>query len=540
MLSKPQNIFIFLLTLFYFLVILQTSPALAAPPVNPLTSQCPEGQFLSIKDNQCVNLVTNYGFKESDFPALNSLPTITGDTVAKIKNLAAAGNARIVIPAGSYTISEIRPGNNVVIEGEGADKTILNCNYRYAFEIIGNQSNIIIRNLAIIGDVNNCFEGVYANSTGSNILVERIKSVNMRVTSIGGNIGRNFTARYNWVEGTRDWHGIGVDDGYSNVSIYSNYITNIGFNNSSGSSYPLNSHASQVEIAGNYSENTRSMMKTPDGIDVLVHKNYFGPAWDNFKYVWSYKDLKNCPENHIYADNVLNLSGDEPFKFYDSQNIYLNNNSFLGTYIHNVGGRVRECPRGPVYACPGTPDANLSGVSIAPIDASVTFSGIGAILPCALTGGVVNATPPAGAAPTNTPAGQPGEFMEALPTGPIQTIDSCGKDVKSNSQPTDYSECVECIKKTNFKWTGFGCIPTKPADFTQSALNILTSLVGGISFVALLYGGGTILASKGSPEQIEAGKDIVLKALIGVIITIFSVFILRFLGVEILTLPGFG
>lgn len=376
----------------------------SGPPINPLVNRCPEGKFLSIKDGKCFELMTNYGFNWSQFPSYASLKRVTARSASEIKNFAASGDLYIKIPADTYTVSEIRPGSNVVIEGEGHDKTVIQCNHRYGFEIIGNSSNVVVRNLRIIGDPNNCWMGVFFNGSGSNVLVEGVMTENTQNKGIGGyQDGRQLTVRYNWVNGTRDWHGIGVDDRYESVAFYSNYITNVGFNDNTADAYAIDSHAIKTEIAGNYSENTRSMVKLPDGVDILVHRNYFGKALVLNRYVWTYKDQKRCPQNHVYFDNEIHLSGgDPPFKFYDSTNMYIADNSFFGDYTAEVGGRSRICTRGPVYACPGTQDASLSGVEIASEDVFVDFAGVGKIYPCRLGQGTQTS-------PTPIPIPSPGD-----------------------------------------------------------------------------------------------------------------------------------
>ena len=46
--------------------------------------------------------------------------------------------------------------------------------------------------------------------------------------------------------------------------------------------------------------------------------------------------------------------------------------------------------------------------------------------------------------------------------------------------------------------------------------------------------------SSGNPESMNEGKEIVSSAITGLLIILFSVFILKVLGVDIFCLPGFG
>lgn len=88
--------------------------------------------------------------------------------------------------------------------------------------------------------------------------------------------------------------------------------------------------------------------------------------------------------------------------------------------------------------------------------------------------------------------------------------------------------------------TALGCIPTQPSEFIAAVLAIGTGLGGGIAFLMILLGGFKILVSRGNPEAMAEGRDIISSAIAGLMLIIFAVFILRFIGVNILALPGFG
>lgn len=125
------------------------------------------------------------------------------------------------------------------------------------------------------------------------------------------------------------------------------------------------------------------------------------------------------------------------------------------------------------------------------------------------------------------------------PIGGAHTCDLCGGCV-DQPLPPDYDDCIACSQREEYKWTVFGCLPASPGGFVQTVLKVITSLVGGVAFLALLYGGGIILTSSGNPERLEAGKSMLRSAIIGILLVIFAVFILKFLGVVVFDLPGFG
>lgn len=124
---------------------------------------------------------------------------------------------------------------------------------------------------------------------------------------------------------------------------------------------------------------------------------------------------------------------------------------------------------------------------------------------------------------------------------------ACWNQAESKvEQPSDYPQCKACLEKNiqgdppEYKWTPLGCLPTSPGNFTQVILRVFISVVGGLAFLAILYGGALILFSNGMPERVAAGRSILMSAVAGVLLVVFAVFILEFIGVEIFGLPGFG
>ncbi|MEK7633593.1 MAG: hypothetical protein AAB437_02000 [Patescibacteria group bacterium] len=74
----------------------------------------------------------------------------------------------------------------------------------------------------------------------------------------------------------------------------------------------------------------------------------------------------------------------------------------------------------------------------------------------------------------------------------------------------------------------------------QSLLNVVFSLAGGVAFLYLLYGAFVITTSQAHPEKLNYGKRVVYGAIAGLIFTLGSVFIVKFIASGILKIPGFG
>ena len=102
------------------------------------------------------------------------------------------------------------------------------------------------------------------------------------------------------------------------------------------------------------------------------------------------------------------------------------------------------------------------------------------------------------------------------------------------------AEGEKCMGNGTGAWTALGCIKTDPQKFIGDILRIGIGLGGGIAFLLILFGGFQILTSAGNPEHLNAGKELVNSAIIGLLLIIFSLFLLRLIGYNIFGLPGFG
>lgn len=103
--------------------------------------------------------------------------------------------------------------------------------------------------------------------------------------------------------------------------------------------------------------------------------------------------------------------------------------------------------------------------------------------------------------------------------------------------------CKTCLgrKPNGGMWTAIGCIPINLEDLIKDYIfKTGVGIAGGIAFLYFLYGAFLILTSTGNPEKIEEAKQIIMSSLSGIILILFSIFLLRVIGVDILALPGFG
>ena len=121
----------------------------------------------------------------------------------------------------------------------------------------------------------------------------------------------------------------------------------------------------------------------------------------------------------------------------------------------------------------------------------------------------------------DTKAGVQEEIRQGLktPTG----VPTCGSDGKGIS-------------------TAIGCLPVLGStnEFLSSLLKWAVGVGGGIAFLLMLYAGFMTMTASGNPERLKAGQELLTSAVAGLILLVFSVFILRFIGVDILGLDAFG
>jgi hypothetical protein len=89
--------------------------------------------------------------------------------------------------------------------------------------------------------------------------------------------------------------------------------------------------------------------------------------------------------------------------------------------------------------------------------------------------------------------------------------------------------------------TAIGCIPINSTSaFVSKIFNYLMGIFGAVALVMMGYGSFLITTSAGNQEKVKAGKELITGAVSGLLFIIFSMFLLRLIGVDILKLPGLG
>lgn len=75
------------------------------------------------------------------------------------------------------------------------------------------------------------------------------------------------------------------------------------------------------------------------------------------------------------------------------------------------------------------------------------------------------------------------------------------------------------------------------SSLTQTIINLIGRIAGGIAFIYLIYGSVIFLTSQSEPEKINHAKKIIAGALIGLIISLGAVFIINLIASKILKIP---
>lgn len=89
--------------------------------------------------------------------------------------------------------------------------------------------------------------------------------------------------------------------------------------------------------------------------------------------------------------------------------------------------------------------------------------------------------------------------------------------------------------------TAIGCIDFKATDvFVSKILLWGSGIGGGIAFLLILFGGFSVMTSAGNPERLKDGQSIISSAVSGLILLILCIFVLKFVGIDILGLDAFG
>jgi hypothetical protein len=86
--------------------------------------------------------------------------------------------------------------------------------------------------------------------------------------------------------------------------------------------------------------------------------------------------------------------------------------------------------------------------------------------------------------------------------------------------------------------TALGCVPVRVDQFIAWLLPYMFGIAGGISFLLMVYGFILMTVSSGDPKAVQGAQETISSAIMGLLVSIFAIFILRLITVGILKIPG--
>jgi len=105
----------------------------------------------------------------------------------------------------------------------------------------------------------------------------------------------------------------------------------------------------------------------------------------------------------------------------------------------------------------------------------------------------------------------------------------------------EFVNCSDCFAKGGY-WSGIGCIyfSNWQTFFEKNVFGLLIGLAGIISLFCIIYAAFQIQTSSGNAEKVKKAQELLTSCIMGLMLIIFSVFILKLIGVDILKIPGFS
>lgn len=122
---------------------------------------------------------------------------------------------------------------------------------------------------------------------------------------------------------------------------------------------------------------------------------------------------------------------------------------------------------------------------------------------------------------------------------PFKLQELCSKIGEPNTPSNERHQCE--IASNNAVWTAIGPIDFTLQEFIKDTLvGWGIGLAGVITMLCIIYSAFVLQTSGGNPEKIKKAKERLTACIVGLLLIIFSIFILKIVGVDILQIPGFS
>ncbi len=111
-----------------------------------------------------------------------------------------------------------------------------------------------------------------------------------------------------------------------------------------------------------------------------------------------------------------------------------------------------------------------------------------------------------------------------------------------------YAECQACLPleenpspEKQKLYTALGCISLDVYTFIREDLfRLVIGFAGLIALFCIIYAAFQLQTSQGNPDKIKKSQELLTSCITGLMLIIFSVFILKLIGVDVLKIPRFG
>ncbi len=110
---------------------------------------------------------------------------------------------------------------------------------------------------------------------------------------------------------------------------------------------------------------------------------------------------------------------------------------------------------------------------------------------------------------------------------------------KNNYYVRQFISCISCAKFGGFP-TALGCLPADKMDrfLAEGILGIGIGIAGAISVFCIIYGAIQFQISEGDSAKVQKAQKLITQCILGLLIILFSIFLLRFVGVNLLRIYG--
>ena len=98
---------------------------------------------------------------------------------------------------------------------------------------------------------------------------------------------------------------------------------------------------------------------------------------------------------------------------------------------------------------------------------------------------------------------------------------------------TELEDCKTCVTEINGYYSAFGCIPFKVEGFVNWFVSFAIAFAGIVSMYCLVLNSLRMQLSRGDAQGIEKARQNIVSCILGILLIIFSVFILRIAGIAL-------